>query len=259
MVIYGAGFATIFLLFAAMYWRAARRVTEPASRHEARVQIGHSFVYVFVAAISMALAVFGGGNASAVCPGVAYGLIGPFQGLYHVLADRYWKPPAPRGVWRPPRLRQKAREARRADRVAGEHRARVLHAEVADGDLAEDVAEVGGDREVAAFVDAAPAPARASGRRPCRPCTAPPTMNIALAWPWSVPRLPFSATARPNSDMVRMTTSCMREPRSVTSAAMPCAKSSRRLPSWPVGAAFVDVVVPAAPIRRRRPRGRRRP
>ena len=62
MVIYGAGFATIFLLFAAMYWRAARRVTEPVSRHEARVQIGHSFVYVFVAAISMGVAVFGGGN-----------------------------------------------------------------------------------------------------------------------------------------------------------------------------------------------------
>jgi uncharacterized membrane protein len=94
MVIYGAGFAEIFLLFAAMYWRAARRVTEPVSRHEARVLIGHSFVYVFVAAISMALAVLGGGNASPYS-GVAYGLIGPFQGLYHVLGRRYWKPPSP--------------------------------------------------------------------------------------------------------------------------------------------------------------------
>jgi len=94
MVIYGVGFATIFLLFAAMYWRAARRVTEPVSRHEARVQIGHSFVYVFVAAISMGLAVFGGGDASGYS-GIAYGLIGPFQGLYHVLGDRYWKPSTP--------------------------------------------------------------------------------------------------------------------------------------------------------------------
>jgi uncharacterized membrane protein len=94
MVIYGAGFATIFLLFAAMYWRAARRVTEPVSRHEARVQIGHSFVYVFVAAISMGVAVFGGGTAS-LYSGVAYGLIGPFQGLYHLLGDRYWKPSTP--------------------------------------------------------------------------------------------------------------------------------------------------------------------
>ena len=68
MVIYGAGFATIFLLFAAMYWRAARRVTEPVSRHEARVLIGHSFVYVFVAAISMGLAVFGGGTTRARTP-----------------------------------------------------------------------------------------------------------------------------------------------------------------------------------------------
>ena len=56
MLIYGAGFAAIFLLFAAMYWRAARRVTDPVSRHEARVLIGHSFVYVGVAALSMALA-----------------------------------------------------------------------------------------------------------------------------------------------------------------------------------------------------------
>ena len=94
MVIYGAGFATIFLLFSAMYWRAARRVTEPVSRHEARVLIGHSFVYVIVAAISMGLAVFGGGDASGYS-GVAYGLIGPFQGLYHLLGDRYWKPPVP--------------------------------------------------------------------------------------------------------------------------------------------------------------------
>ena len=92
MVIYGVGFATIFLLFAAMYWRAARRVTEPVDRYEARVLIGHSFVYVFVAAISMGLAVFGGGAASAYS-GVAYGLIGPLQSIYHVLGPRYWKPP----------------------------------------------------------------------------------------------------------------------------------------------------------------------
>ena len=30
---------------------------------------------------------------------------------------------------------------------------------------------------------------------------------IALPWPWSVPRLPFSSTARPNSDIVRTTVS----------------------------------------------------
>ena len=92
MVIYGAGFAAIFLLFAAMYWRASRRAADVASRHEARVLIGHSFVYVGVAALSMALAAFGGLYASAYS-GVSYGLIGPFQGLYHALTARYWKTP----------------------------------------------------------------------------------------------------------------------------------------------------------------------
>ena len=92
MIVYGIGFATIFLLFAAMYWRAARRVTDPLQRHDARVLIGHSFVYVSVAAVSMVLALFGGAYASA-WSGVAYGLIGPFQGLYHALTARYWKAP----------------------------------------------------------------------------------------------------------------------------------------------------------------------
>ncbi len=92
MVIYGAGFAAIFLLFATMYWRARRRATDPADRHAATVLIGHSVVYIGVAVLSMGLAVFGGLYASAYS-GVAYGLIGPFQGLYHGLTDRYWKPP----------------------------------------------------------------------------------------------------------------------------------------------------------------------
>ena len=92
MVVYGAGFAAIFLLFAVMYWRASRRAPDPASRHDARVLIGHSFVYVGVAALSMGLAAFGGLYASAYS-GVSYGLIGPFQGLYHALTARYWKPP----------------------------------------------------------------------------------------------------------------------------------------------------------------------
>ena len=86
MLVYGAGFAAIFLLFAVMYWRASRRVTEPVSRHDARVLIGHSFVYVGVAALSMGLAVFGGNRERVLrC---AYGMVGPCQGLYHVLARR---------------------------------------------------------------------------------------------------------------------------------------------------------------------------
>lgn len=96
MVIYGAGFAAIFLLFAVMYWRAGRRATDAASRHDARVLIGHSFVYVGVAAMSMAVAVLGGRYATAYA-GVAYGLIGPCQGLYHALTARYWTTPVPPG------------------------------------------------------------------------------------------------------------------------------------------------------------------
>jgi uncharacterized membrane protein len=96
MVIYGAGFATIFLIFATLYWRAARRATDAVSRHEARVLVGHSFVYVGVAALSMALAQFGGARFGGFS-GVAYGLIGPFQAFYHSMAARYWKAPVSPG------------------------------------------------------------------------------------------------------------------------------------------------------------------
>jgi uncharacterized membrane protein len=97
MLIYGGGFAAIFLIFAAMYWRAARRATDAATRHEARILIGHSFVYVGVAGLSMALARFGGpyvGDFAGGLSGMSYGLLGPLQAAYHALALRYWKPPA---------------------------------------------------------------------------------------------------------------------------------------------------------------------
>ena len=93
MVVYGAGLATIFLIFAAFYWRAARRAADAESRHEARVMIGHSFVFVGVAGLSMSLAAFGGPRYGSLS-GLTYCLIGPFQALYHALSDRYWKAPA---------------------------------------------------------------------------------------------------------------------------------------------------------------------
>jgi uncharacterized membrane protein len=96
MLIYGAGFAAIFLIFATLYWRAARRAPSAAERHEARVLVGHSFVYVFVAGVSMALAKFGGANY-APFSGISYALIGPFQALYHAMTRRYWKPPVSSG------------------------------------------------------------------------------------------------------------------------------------------------------------------
>ena len=92
MEIYGAGFATIFLIFAALYWRAARGAPDAVARHEARILVGHSFVFVFVAALSMALAAFGGPRYGSLS-GVSYGLIGPFQALYHSVAKRLWPPP----------------------------------------------------------------------------------------------------------------------------------------------------------------------
>lgn len=106
LLIYGVGFAAIFLIFAVFYWRAARRAADVATRHEARVLIGHSFVYVGVACFSMALAKFGGPYFGALS-GVSYGLLGPLQALYHSLTTRYWKPPAvggktPAGIGPPP-------------------------------------------------------------------------------------------------------------------------------------------------------------
>lgn len=80
MVVYGVGFATIFTIFAVLYWRAARRAADPVSRHQAHVLIGHSFVFVGVAALSMVLALFGGARFG-LLSGVSYGLIGPFQAL----------------------------------------------------------------------------------------------------------------------------------------------------------------------------------
>jgi uncharacterized membrane protein len=94
MVVYGIGFATIFAIFAVLYWRAARRQADPVSRHEARVLIGHSLVYVATAGLSMTVAV-AGGPLAAGWSGATYGLLGPFHGLYHALTVRYWKPPAP--------------------------------------------------------------------------------------------------------------------------------------------------------------------
>jgi uncharacterized membrane protein len=93
MVIYGVGFATIFLIFATLYWRAARRATEAERRREARLLIGHSLVYVGVAVLSMTLAVFGGSRFGPFS-GVSYALIGPLQGLYHRFARRYGASPS---------------------------------------------------------------------------------------------------------------------------------------------------------------------
>ena len=60
-----------------------------------------------------------------------------------------------------------------------------------------------------------------------------------------MPRLPFSFTVRPNSDIVTTTTSAMRSPMSLPNAAMP-RRSRRAVRDLPRRAAFVRVVVPLA-------------
>lgn len=91
MLIYGVGFAAIFLILAAMYWRAARlgpRIDLDARGiAEAHVGVGHCLVYVAIAALSMVVAVTGGRYAT-LFAGLTYSLIGPAQAVYHTVTER---------------------------------------------------------------------------------------------------------------------------------------------------------------------------
>ncbi len=85
MLIYGAGFAAVFLLLGLMYLRAWRkRGVLGLNRQEefdARAKIGSCAIYVGVAVVSMLITAVGGPRATAVA-GWTYALIGPVQGLY---------------------------------------------------------------------------------------------------------------------------------------------------------------------------------
>jgi hypothetical protein len=92
MVIYGLGFAAIFLVLAAMYYRGWRKRIAAAGRgddeaHMLAYQIGHCLVYVAVAALSMAIATFGGPGAVGIA-GMFYGVLGPAHGIYHGVVMR---------------------------------------------------------------------------------------------------------------------------------------------------------------------------
>jgi uncharacterized membrane protein len=92
MVIYGLGFAAIFLVLAAMYFRAWRKRVAAAGRDDAEArqlayQIGHCFVYVGVAALSMSIATLGGPGAAGWA-GTIYGVLGPAHGVYHGVIGR---------------------------------------------------------------------------------------------------------------------------------------------------------------------------
>src|SRR4051812_18994985 len=56
MVIYGVGFAAIFLIFATLYWRAAGRATAGTARADGPLPISHSFVYFGVGTLSLGVA-----------------------------------------------------------------------------------------------------------------------------------------------------------------------------------------------------------
>lgn len=91
MVLYGIGFASIFLLLAVMYWRAARLAPrlghDERARLDALVGAGHSLVYVLVAVLSIGIALTGSASAPFLA-GIAYGVIGPAQAVYHVITER---------------------------------------------------------------------------------------------------------------------------------------------------------------------------
>lgn len=93
MVMYGAGFISVFLLLAALHWRALARLrSEPETGVDLqalRLHLGACFVYVAVGLFSIAVAGFGPWSWSAGAAGFAYALIGPaFYVYYGVLAPR---------------------------------------------------------------------------------------------------------------------------------------------------------------------------
>ena len=68
---------------------------------------------------------------------------------------------------------------------------------------------------------------------------------MTLAWPWSVPRLPFSRAVRPNSDMVRQHDIVHAVAEIVIKRRQTLAKFFETVGQLAGGAAFVDVGVPA--------------
>ncbi len=99
MVMYGAGFALLFLLLAALHWRALsclRRSDESAARLRAlRVSLGACLVYVAVAAISILLALAGPTRWAVPASGFVYAFIGVAHYLYHAVLTPRLFPVAP--------------------------------------------------------------------------------------------------------------------------------------------------------------------
>lgn len=93
MVMYGAGFVSVFLLMAALHWRALVCLRgDPGSGVDLRTlrtHLGACFIYVVVGTVSVMLAGFGPWAWSAGVAGFTYALIGPgFYLYYRVIVPR---------------------------------------------------------------------------------------------------------------------------------------------------------------------------
>jgi uncharacterized membrane protein len=87
LLVYGIGYVTIFTIFAVLYRRAATRAVDAGDRQAGLKGIGHSFVYVGIGVLSMAIAFFGGPSKVGLA-GMSYGLLGPAHGLYRWMLGR---------------------------------------------------------------------------------------------------------------------------------------------------------------------------
>ncbi len=85
-VIYGLGFALVFLCIALLYLRAyARREALGLSEleiHDARTIFGHYMIFVVMAVVSILLTLLGLGGALGGISGWVYGLLGPVMTVY---------------------------------------------------------------------------------------------------------------------------------------------------------------------------------
>jgi uncharacterized membrane protein len=93
MVMYGAGFVSVFLLMALLHWRALAclRRDPPADVDlgTLRLHMGACLVYVAIGLLSIAIARFGPWPWAAGAAGVSYALIGPaFYAYYRWIGPR---------------------------------------------------------------------------------------------------------------------------------------------------------------------------
>lgn len=87
MLMYGAGFVSLFLLLAALHWRALsclrREPPADVDLGALRLHLGACLVYVCIGTISMAIARFGPWSWSAGAAGFTYALLGPAFFVYY--------------------------------------------------------------------------------------------------------------------------------------------------------------------------------